>query len=260
MIKSIVICCTIINVLLVQGECFSMYTSPPKATSVSAWTSSALPRHLRQYHANIGALLAQRGGGSREESSTSHENEDETNSIPQDEQKKNQIEVSSSIELPFSAEIAFDAFSNLPRQATWSSWLKSVEYISEDLLETKWTMKSVLGISYSWNAVSTRLERPYLIEWESTRGLKNWGRVQFIPRDKDATSMELTLTFVAPRILARFFRKRGGGLSRMVQKRIVGRTLRNFRRVVLAHDVPEEKAQNATERLEMSGAGSGASR
>jgi len=91
-----------------------------------------------------------------------------------------------------------------------------------------------------------------LIEWESCKGLKNWGRVEFIPKEDDmnTTAMRLTLTFVAPRIVARVFqnRKDGKGLSHMVQTRIVGNTLRNFRRVVLTHDVPQKNSTTRTAR------------
>ena len=40
--------------------------------------------------------------------------------------------VDASIDLPFGADIAFDAFSDLPRQPSWSSWLRSVSYINND--------------------------------------------------------------------------------------------------------------------------------
>lgn len=106
-------------------------------------------------------------------------------------------------------------------------------------------MKSILGVSYSWNAISTRLERPYVIEWESSKGLKNWGRVEFVKQAADVTRMQLTLTFVAPRLVARFFQNQDGGLSRLVQRRIVGNTLCNFRRVVLDEDVPKKALEAA---------------
>lgn len=238
--KSIVACLTFVNFLLVQGESFVLSASSAirqrehQITTISSLSTCLPPRKT--------FLLSQRGGGEEDSIVNHHDNDNYNSDDNPDEndgskQKKNHIQVSSTIDLPFSAEIAFDAFSNLPRQASWSPWLKSVEYIDEASIETKWTMQSILGISYSWNAISTRLERPQVIEWESTKGLRNWGKVKFIPQSKDVTSMQLTLTFVAPRIVARFFRKRDGGLSRMVQTRIVGRTLRNFRRVVLAEDV-----------------------
>ena len=93
---------------------------------------------------------------------------------------------------------------------------------------------------------STRLERPRIIEWESCKGLQNWGRVEFESRSAQSSVMRLTLTFVAARLVARFFQSRRGdgssGLAKVMQRRIVGGTLRNFRQVVLEHDVPKAQA------------------
>jgi hypothetical protein len=111
--------------------------------------------------------------------------------------------VSSSLEIPLETHIAFDAFSDLPRQPSWSPWLHSVEYIhknhhnepnnnnhtaaasssSSSVVsppETKWTV-CFRGFRFSWDAIHTRLQRPTLIEWESTSGLKNYGQVRFDP-------------------------------------------------------------------------------
>jgi uncharacterized membrane protein len=193
--------------------------------------------------------LSRRGGG--DELTT------EDDASPQS-RPNNYIQVSSRLALPFSAAVAFDAFSDLPRQSSWSPWLQSVEYVttadrtsassSTTANETKWTMRSVLGVSYSWHSRTTQLDRPHVIAWESVRGLPNWGRVEFHNRpaddDKDGNSshaercdMQLTLTFQTPRLVARFFGKEDGRLTRLVQNRIVAQTLRNFRQVVWTHDL-----------------------
>ena len=250
--QGVVVCWTILHVLLFRGESFVLSANVPTSAQRQQQQQYPQPPSLRfsglrnnSHNHYRGVLYARRGGAEESED----DDDDDANAMTPADKKssKNHIAVSSQIDLPFSAEIAFDAFSDLPRQSTWSPWLQSVEYIEQGSLVTKWTMKSFLGISYSWKAVHTRLERPYVIEWESCQGLKNWGRVEFVPSGDDAntTAMRLTLTFVAPRLVARFFRrKRGdnreGGLSHMVQTRIVGRTLRNFRRVVLTQDVPQK--------------------
>lgn len=238
--QSILALWAILNLLVFRGESFVLSANLPPAWQRGQECASQQPQlvsssSLLRNHER--SLFAHRGGG------TDEHDVEETRDIP-----KNHIAVSSNIDLPFSAEIAFDAFSDLPRQSSWSPWLKSVEYVKDgSSRETKWTMKSVLGVSYSWNAISTRLERPRVIEWESSKGLKNWGRVEFVHKDVNATTMRLTLTFVAPRIVARFFKNRDGGLSRVVKTRIVGRTLHNFRRVVLAEDVPEKEQETKKE-------------
>ena len=255
--RGVLVCWTILHLLLFRGESFVVLSAnvpissgrrrrPDHHPAPQSQSSSRSSDHRDECNRrnNQKVLFSQRGGAG-----ISNDND---GIIPNERISKNHIAVSSQIDLPFSAEIAFDAFSDLPRQSTWSPWLRSVEYIQEGSPVTKWTMKSILGMSYSWNAVHTRLERPYLIEWESCKGLKNWGRVEFIPKEDDmnTTAMRLTLTFVAPRIVARVFqnRKDGKGLSHMVQTRIVGNTLRNFRRVVLTHDVPQKNSTTRTAR------------
>jgi uncharacterized membrane protein len=120
-----------------------------------------------------------------------------------------EVLATASIDLPFAAEVAYDAFSDLPRQATWSPWLRSVSYIDDEgdggdvsgtatatsgggeegqpsssstppppRRETRWRA-GIGGIRFGWNAVHTRLERPRAIEWESTSGLRNFGSVRF---------------------------------------------------------------------------------
>ena len=72
--------------------------------------------------------------------------------------KKNLIECSASILLPFSEDVAFDAFSDLTRQPSWCKYLHSVEYIGfvdgEDendgnlpLRQSRWTI-GVKGLRF----------------------------------------------------------------------------------------------------------------
>lgn len=123
---------------------------------------------------------------------------------------RREIVVSASIILPFEADVAFDAFSDLPRQPSWSSWLHSVSYIDDDaddddysmklieeeerekrialyqkkdvnvdeLRQTKWIM-GWKKIRFSWKSKVTSMERPRSIEWTSISGLKNMGKVTF---------------------------------------------------------------------------------
>ena len=179
---------------------------------------------------------------------------------------KKEIIASARVTLPFSASVAFDAFSNLPRQPSWSPWLKDVRYIDDEddhndddtavetqpsvdgipLRETQWTM-GYRGFQFSWNAVSTRLERPYLIEWQSTSGLRNYGSVRFTEGataasnggDEDEpqqTEMVLSMKFIAPRVIAALFR-RSNKIQDVMETMLTG-TLLGFRDVVLEEDVP----------------------
>jgi uncharacterized membrane protein len=181
----------------------------------------------------------------------------------------NPVVAQSSIDLPFSAEAAYDAFSDLPRQPTWSPWLKSVRYVDggggdggdeeEAGRVSLWTMR-IAGVPYSWRSVSTRQARPHAIEWRSTSGIRNMGRVDFemaaaapaaAEDPPDCCRMTLTMAFQAPRVVAALFRGDFSALRRQMEERILGRTLANFRDAVLLrrHDVREdEQARRLRER------------
>ena len=101
-----------------------------------------------------------------------------------------------------------------------------------------------MGVSYSWISIATKQDRPYVIEWESVSGLKNFGRVQFTPLlddddDDDGTTnitttcrMNMTMTFVPPRIVAALFRN-PKGVQRFMERKLIGSSLRSFRDVVI---------------------------
>jgi len=215
----------------------------------------------------------------REEKVHSHQNKTETDHDDQGEESDSRrtatrrgLAVSAEIELPFPAEIAYDTFSDLPRQPEWSPWLHSVEYIiakdkqsspvsSSSTPATKWTLK-VLGVSYSWISVATKQDKVnYIIEWESVSGLKNFGRVQFDPHpfqpamgyDKDENDtmldnpqptlttrdehavgchMTMTMTFVPPRLVAAVFRN-SKGLQHFMEQKLVGSSLKSFSDIVV---------------------------
>jgi uncharacterized membrane protein len=144
--------------------------------------------------------------------------------------EKRLIEVINEIELPFSAEVAYDAYSNLARQPTWSSWLHSVEYFDESQT-SKWTMK-FMGVGYSWTAIAVKNERPHTIQWQSTSGLQNFGTVRFHQEHVEKpTVMKMNMTFVAPRAIAGLFR-RSKGLANFVQQKMIADSMVNFRDVV----------------------------
>lgn len=173
--------------------------------------------------------------------------EKDTEETPIPETQGNRIVVSSEIDLPFSADVAFDAFSDLPRQPSWSPWLSSVKYIEStdsdrDTPVSKWNMK-YLGVGISWECVSTRLERPRVIGWQSIRGLKNFGQVVFESAGPDRTHMKLTLTFVTPRFVVRLMGGEHGRVAQVVEKKILKNTLERFKKVVLENDLSKSPAQ-----------------
>lgn len=162
-----------------------------------------------------------------------------------------ELEVSASIVLPFEAETAFSAFTDLPRQPTWSTWLHSVTYIEDGLnqqtecgiplKETKWTMQWKKAFRFSWKSKMTALERPSLIKWESTSGLKNYGQIEFNSLSEQDTEMKLTMKFIAPRIVASMMR-RSDKIKHFMEENMLDPTLVNFRRIVLEQDLGFQNA------------------
>lgn len=167
--------------------------------------------------------------------STTTQDEVESDCDEWDISEKRIISIDHSLELPFAAEIAYDAYSDLTRQPSWSSWLHLVQYTDTSHLESLWTLK-FLGFKYSWSAISLKNERPRFIQWKSTSGLENFGTVVFEPVDETNTIMTLTMTLAAPRAVAALFRK-SKRLQEFIKEKMIVTSLDSFRQVVLQEDV-----------------------
>mmetsp|Transcript_12953 Transcript_12953/g.26353 ORF Transcript_12953/g.26353 Transcript_12953/m.26353 type:complete len:306 (+) Transcript_12953:137-1054(+) len=187
----------------------------------------------------------------------SEENEEDEEDEEEDAiNPKRLIECSAKITLPFSAEVAFEAFSDLTRQPSWCNYLHSVEYlglVDEDfqneyqeksdipLRQSKWTV-GVRGLKFSWTARDTLIQPPHRIEWESTSGMKNMGSVEFIPNNNsgtnsgNSTEMIVSFTFVAPRVVAGLFR-RSNRIRRFTEDVLLMNMLTGFRDVVVEEDL-----------------------
>lgn len=162
---------------------------------------------------------------------------------------KRVISASVSTKLPFSSTVAFEAFSDLTRQPSWSPWLRSVVYLDEiddsdhaitdgsiPLRETEWTLR-IRGINFSWRAISTKLERPNLIQWKSTSGIRNRGKVEFIETSKDEScEMAITMAFVMPRLLVKMFQN-SGFVKRFFTNQMLGGMLERFRYIIMKEDL-----------------------
>jgi uncharacterized membrane protein len=160
--------------------------------------------------------------------------------------EKRKIEITSEIDLPCSPEVAYDIYSDLTRQPSWSSWLHSVEYLlgnddgEQQQQQSKWTLK-YLGVQYSWIAKSTKNVRPHIVQWESTSGLRNFGTVRFEQQQASNdggmmttpnTKMKMKMTFVAPRAVSFLFR-RSTRLASFVKEKMILASMLEFRQVVL---------------------------
>jgi uncharacterized membrane protein len=184
--------------------------------------------------------------------------DDDSNSNTPKKINKRLIEISSQIELPFSAEIAYDAYTNLPRQSSWSSWLESVEVLDSkndndndnnsdsNKVQSKWTSK-MMGYKYSWEAIAIKNERPHTIEWSSVTGLQNEGIVRFYKKKGSKSSykhgptlMTINMSFVTPRVVSSIIRK-SKTLRNYVEKKMIEQSLNDFRDIVLENDVKRKK-------------------
>lgn len=173
------------------------------------------------------------------QSSSEFNNDDEEISIDAflDSNNKRVVEIESSVDLPFPAEIAYDAYSNLPRQSDWSSWLHKVEYLDNSIYKSRWTMK-FLGLKYSWSAKAIENLRPSKMQWKSTSGLANFGTVTFEQKDDEKTTMTLKMTLVAPRAAAAVFKK-SKRLKRFIEQKMILTSLHSFREIVIENDLKE---------------------
>jgi len=95
-------------------------------------------------------------------------------------------------------------------------------------------------LTYGWTSRVVRVERPLVIEWESTSGLQNSGEVRFVERveedGKVVTEMTLGFGFVAPRLVRGVLRK-AERIQAFMEGRILGPTLETFRRVLMEEDL-----------------------
>lgn len=183
--------------------------------------------------------------------SGSNTDEDKDEPLTTTNNGKGEIQVSTEIELPFPKTVAYDAFSDLSRQSTFSPWLKSVIYLNGAEQNsvgtiTRWTL-SYWGLRFSWNAVSTKQDRENgIIEWMSVTGMRNNGRVEFQDFQGDGsgngdgdnrirTIMKLTMTFTTPRFAARILGE-STKVAHFVENRILKSTMLNFRQVIMDND------------------------
>ena len=142
-----------------------------------------------------------------------------------------EINIQVSLSLPFSDDIACSRFNDLPQQSRWSPWLDNVSYLGEG--ETEWTL-NVRGVEFRWKAVSAVLVSPKGIMWESTSGLKNKGRVEFVKVSDTSCLMNVRMTIRTPRIVATVFKTNGDFVKEFVENKLLKWSLESFRDVVKA--------------------------
>jgi uncharacterized membrane protein len=240
--------CSWLFVLFLHGESFTAvsgfprrpvgkYTPPGVLSTSPLWQNFSRTRGRRSIGTLQSTPTEQTEGDAVEDLQLSGE-EDYVGD--DNEPTKGRVDISTELELPFPMDVAFDAFSDLPRQPSWSPWLHSVAYVDPPEIEnreTTWKLR-YLGVRLSWNARNTKFERPNLIQWKSTSGMQNFGRVDFSPsKENDAfTLMKMTMSFVIPGPVGRMFQN-SERIKGIVKKRMLEPTLTNFSTIVMENDM-----------------------
>ena len=97
-------------------------------------------------------------------------------------------------------------WSDLDSMPLWMSWIESVKTIDQDTSTlpdlTEWTL-AANGFKFKWKAqITERVEREKL-QWESVGGLPTKGSVQFNSENQNVTSVNLSVTYELPKMIAR---------------------------------------------------------
>jgi pimeloyl-ACP methyl ester carboxylesterase/L-alanine-DL-glutamate epimerase-like enolase superfamily enzyme/uncharacterized membrane protein len=142
-----------------------------------------------------------------------------------------EISIQASLPLPFSDDIACSRFTDLPQQPRWSPWLNSVSYLGNG--ETEWTL-NVRGVDFRWKASSKVLDSPKGIMWDSTSGIKNRGRVEFIKVSDNSCLMKVNMAIMTPRMVALMFKTKGEFVKEFIESKLMKWSVESFRDVVKA--------------------------
>ena len=97
-------------------------------------------------------------------------------------------------------------WSDLDSMPLWMSWIESVKTIDQETSTlpdlTEWTL-AANGFRFKWKAqITERIERQKL-KWESIGGLPTKGSVTFSTENTNSTSVNLSVTYELPKMIAR---------------------------------------------------------
>jgi len=103
-------------------------------------------------------------------------------------------------------ENVWHTWSDLDSMPLWMSWIESVKTIDQETSTlpdlTEWTL-AANGFRFKWKAqITERIERQKL-KWESIGGLPTKGSVIFITENSNSTSVNLSVTYELPKMIAR---------------------------------------------------------
>ena len=103
-------------------------------------------------------------------------------------------------------EAVWHTWSDLDSMPLWMSWIESVKTIDQDTSTlpdlTEWTL-AANGFKFKWKAQITERVEWEKLQWESVGGLPTKGSVQFNSENQNVTSVNLSVTYELPRMIAR---------------------------------------------------------
>eukprot|EP00921_Rhytidocystis_pertsovi_P025508 GHVQ01041162.1.p1 GENE.GHVQ01041162.1~~GHVQ01041162.1.p1 ORF type:complete len:1369 (+),score=244.11 GHVQ01041162.1:1150-5256(+) len=128
------------------------------------------------------------------------------------------------VEIDGPIEEVFYLYHSVPDHPKWSPWIVNVDWTDYRKQLSHWSLKK-FGISLSWNAVNHTVIPPRLICWKTLdSAVRQAGRAVFRPVSPYRTSIELTCSFIIPRLLSVMFRS--NWVDQQVQQTIKSDLLR----------------------------------
>jgi len=107
-------------------------------------------------------------------------------------------------------ESVWNTWSDLDSMPLWMSWIESVKTIDQktstlpDL--TEWTL-AANGFRFTWKAQITERIELEKLKWESIGGLPTKGSVLFNSKSEELTSVNLSVTYELPKMIARLMKE-----------------------------------------------------
>ena len=104
-------------------------------------------------------------------------------------------------------EKVWNTWSDLDSMSLWMSWIESVKTVDKETSTlpdlTEWTL-AANGFKFKWKAQITERVEKSKLKWKSIGGLPTEGSVVFESKSTEYTSVNLTITYELPKMIARF--------------------------------------------------------
>ncbi|XP_077219309.1 uncharacterized protein LOC143853433 [Tasmannia lanceolata] len=109
------------------------------------------------------------------------------------------------IEVDVPCSVAYDCYSDREAIPQWMPFISSVKILEDKPDLSRWSLKyEAFGrdLEFSWLARNMQPIPNQKIHWRSLEGLPNKGAVRFYPKGPSSCSIELTVSYEIPPILA----------------------------------------------------------